>query len=257
MDHLEINRSAWDERARIHVDSKFYDVEGFLAGKTALKEIELAELKDVGGRRLLHLQCHFGLDTLSWARAGAVVTGVDLSPVAIEKARELASRAGLEATFIASDVYDYGEQAKGDFDIVVTTFGTVIWLPDLDRWAAVIAKSLRPGGRFYFADFHPVHDLVTGYPYFGGAGPIVEDEGTYTENAPDTKATMVTWCHPVSAVVNALIDAGIRIDRLNEFPFSPWNCYPDLEEREPGRFYSTALKNPMPLVYSIQGTRTG
>lgn len=256
-DYLTINRAAWDQRTRAHVVSDFYDVAGFLAGKTSLREIELAELTDVSNKRLLHLQCHFGLDTLSWARQGALVTGVDLSPVAIEEARQLAGKAGLDANFVCSDVYGFENPAPDSFDIVFTSYGAIDWLPDLTRWAEVVGANLAPGGTFYMAEFHPVYDLVSGYPYFPQSEPCVEEEGTYTENGKDVVTTMATWGHPLSSVINALSRVGIRIERLNEFPFSPYNCFEDLEEREPGRFYRRYEGQDLPLVYSITGRAEG
>src|SRR5512136_2825848 len=140
----------------IHVRSPFYDVAGFKAGKNSLKSVELAEVGDVGGKRLLHLQCHFGMDTLSWARLGARVTGVDYAPQAIDLARELAREAGLEADFICASIYDLPERLTGTFDIVFTSYGVLCWLPDLPAWGRVIAHFLRPGGIFYIADGHPI-----------------------------------------------------------------------------------------------------
>ena len=253
MDHLGLNRSAWDERTRIHVDSSFYDVPGFLAGETSLREIELERIGDVTGKRLLHLQCHFGLDTLSLARMGAQVTGVDLSPASIEMARELTTRCGVEAEFEIADVLDYRHEDGAVFDLVFTTYGTVIWLPDISAWAQTIVRHLKPGGVLHFVDFHPLHDFLEGYPYFHDGKAIVEEEGTYTENDDGTKSTVVTWAWPVSAVMSALIEAGLVIERLDEFPYAPWNCFANLEEREPGRFFMTGQKNDPPLVYAIQG----
>jgi len=253
--YFEMNRAAWDLRAMAHVESEFYDVEGFVAGRTSLREIELAELTDVSGKRLLHLQCHFGLDTLSWVRRGAICTGVDISPVAIRKARELAARTKLDAEFVCSDVYGLMRAAAEPYDIVFTSYGATCWLPDLRRWAETIAANLAAGGTFYTAEFHPVYDLLAGYSYFTRTEPDVEEGGTYTENGADVVARLATWTHPLSGVVNALIDAGIRIERVNEFPFSPYNCFAGLVEREPGRFYFDHRGNDAPIVYSITGRK--
>ena len=139
-DYFAMNRSAWDQRAQVHFGSKFYNVAGFLAGETSLREIERAELTDVAGKRLLHLQCHFGLDTLSWARQGAVCTGVDISSVAIQKARELAAQTRLNTEFVCSDVYGFERTHSEPYDIVFTSYGAICWLPDLTRWAQVVAN---------------------------------------------------------------------------------------------------------------------
>jgi SAM-dependent methyltransferase len=256
MDYFELNRKSWNQRAEVHFDSRFYDVKGFLAGNTSLREIELAELTDVKGRKLLHLQCHFGLDTLSWARLGADCTGVDISPVAIEKARQLNERAGLNAKFVCTDVYGYTRGDAAPFDIVFTSYGTICWLPDLDRWAQIVASNLVAGGIFYLADFHPVYDLLDGYSYFEQDEPDVEEEETYTENSGDLKTPLAVWSHPMGRVVNALINAGITIQRLNEYPFSPYDCFKGMTEREPGRYCISHNGQDIPLVYTITGQKS-
>jgi SAM-dependent methyltransferase len=254
-DYLELNRAGWDRRALAHFESRFYDVPGFLAGASSLREIELAELGDVAGKRMLHLQCHFGLDTLSWVRRGATCTGADLSPESIRLARELATQAGLEAEFVCSDVYGFRRAEAAPYDIVFTSYGAICWLPDPDRWAAVIAENLAPGGIFYMVEFHPIYDLLAGYSYFTRPEPDIDEEGTYTENGADAIARLATWAHPLSSVVNALLGAGIRIERLNEFPFSPYDCFPGLVEKEPRRFYLEHGGQDVPLVYSVTGRR--
>jgi SAM-dependent methyltransferase len=254
-EYFDMNRAGWDRRASAHFESRFYDVDGFLAGRTSLREIELSELGDVAGKRLLHLQCHFGLDTLSWVRQGAVCTGVDISPVAIGKARELAARAGLAAEFVCSDVYGFKRQGQEPYEIVFTSYGALCWLPDLNKWAATVAANLAPGGRFYIVEFHPIHDLLAGFSYFTQAAPEVAEEGTYTENGADVVARFAIWAHPLSSVINALIAAGIRIERVNEFAFSPYNCFEGLVEREPGRFCLGHRGQDVPMVYSVTGRK--
>ncbi|WP_144209486.1 class I SAM-dependent methyltransferase [Shewanella donghaensis] len=300
MDYLSINKQAWNERAKVHFDSSFYDVDSFLAGKSSLTEIESAELTEVSGKSLLHLQCHFGLDTLSWARKGAIVTGVDLSNVAITKAKELAIQCDLAAEFICADIYEFGTQSLPSleqknthlFDIVFTSYGAICWLPDLNRWAEIIAQNLKPGGCFYMAEFHPVQDVLDGYSYFHKEEPDVVVEGSYTEptittgsdstgsnstgsnlsdvNTSDAsiteeskqkpqeaanEQTMVTWPHALSDVINALIKAGIRIDRVNEYPFSPYNCFENLQEKAPNQFHSIVKGQSIPMVFTITGTK--
>lgn len=254
-EYFELNRVGWDRRARVHFESKFYDVAGFMAGATSLRDIELSELNDVSGQRLLHLQCHFGLDTLSWARKGAVCTGVDISPVAIQKARELAELTRLDASFVCSDVYGFKSSASEPFEIVFTSYGAVCWLPDLGRWAEVVASNLTLGGRFYIVEFHPIYDLLAGYSYFTRSAPDIDEEGTYTENGAAAVAQLATWAHPLSSVINALIAVGLRIECVNEFPYSPYNCFAGMVEREPGRFYLTHKGNDVPIVYSVAGRK--
>jgi SAM-dependent methyltransferase len=255
-DYFKMNRIGWDKRVAAHAESRFYDVDGFLSGNSSLREIELAELAPVKGKSLLHLQCHFGLDTLSWAREGAICTGVDISPVAINKAKELASLSNLEVDFICSDVYGYQSQKPTPFDIVFTSYGAVCWLPDLTKWASVIASNLVIGGTFYMVEFHPINDLLAGYSYFTRPEPDIEEEGTYTENGADVVAKLAVWAHPISSVISALIAAGIQINRVNEFPFSPYNCFEGMEEREPGRYYLSCKGNDVPVVYSLTGQKT-
>lgn len=257
MDYLDINRNAWDKRTDTHFVSEMYDVDGFLKGGCGLKEIELSEVGDVSGKTLLHLQCHFGLDTLSWARKGAKVTGVDLSAESIKKANELKERASLPAEFICSDVYGFEKSASSKYDIVFVSYGALNWLPDLDRWARVVATSLRDGGHLHLIEFHPTYELHCGDSYFSHKEPDINEGGAYTENSDGEVAKIATWSHPLSEVINALIANGIAIDHLNEFPFCLFDCFEDLEEREQGRFYPKNTKHSIPLLYSIKGTKKG
>jgi len=155
MDYLKTNKDAWNNRTNIHLKSEFYDVTSFKAGKCSLNPIELTQLGNVKGKSLLHLQCHFGQDSLSWARSGAKVTGVDLSSTAIEKAKELNDALQLDATFIESDVYAFGEENEQLFDVVYTSYGVLCWLPDLDRWAQTIYNALKIGGDFHLVECQP------------------------------------------------------------------------------------------------------
>ncbi len=256
-DYFEMNRKGWDKRTAVHIDSKFYDVAGFLKGQTSLREIELNALPDVAGKSLLHLQCHFGMDTLSWARQGAQCTGVDISPAAIEQAERLAQKADLNAEFICSDLYSFTRTRKTPYDIVFTSYGTICWLPDLTRWAKVVSDNLVEGGRFFIADFHPIYDLLAGYSYFTRIEPDIDEEGTYTDGGEAAKTKLASWSHPISNQINALINAGIDIEQVQEFPFSPYNCFEGMTEREPGRFYMTHKQNDVPIVYTISGVKRG
>jgi len=255
VDYKKTNQESWDKRTKVHISSEFYDLEGFVSGSSSLTEIELSELGNVKEKKLLHLQCHFGLDTLSWVREGAIATGLDFSPVAIEKANKIKDEVKLQANFICSDVLEFGKNAQPEYDIVYTSYGTICWLPLLDKWAQTIANSLKPHGIFYMADFHPIQDFVAGYSYFHSETPDIEEEGTYTENCDGKKSTLITWAHPISEIINSLIKAGIKIDHFNEYPFSPYNCFKGLEEREKGRFYLPNSGNDVPLVYTIKGTK--
>lgn len=257
MDYLKINKHAWNNRTEVHVESDFYDVASFKAGECSLNPIELTQLGNVKGKSLLHLQCHFGQDSLSWSRLGARVTGVDLSSSAIEKAKELNDTLQLDATFIECDVYTFGEENKQTFDIVYTSYGVLCWLPDLDKWAQTIYDALRVGGEFHLVEFHPFNDLLSGYAYFSKAEPDIEDEGTYTENCDGSLQTMVTWTHAVSDVVSSLIKAGLTIEIFKEYEHSPYECFDGLENVEGQGFKMSYKNNAIPIVYSIKARKLG
>ncbi len=256
MDYLNINKAAWDKRTKVHVESEFYDVASFKNGRCSLNPIEIGQIGDVQGKSLLHLQCHFGQDTLSWARLGADVTGVDLSADAIKQANLLKQTLGLQAQFIEADVVQFGRKNKQQFDIVFTSYGVLCWLPNLTDWAQTIANSLKVGGEFHLVEFHTFHDLLSGYSYFPNGEPDVEAEGTYTENCDGTKSTMVTWSHSISEVINALIGVGLKIESFNEYPYSPYNCFDGLE-LVPNLGYQMLYKGQqIPLLYSIKARKT-
>ncbi|AZQ12880.1 class I SAM-dependent methyltransferase [Shewanella khirikhana] len=256
-DFLTVNQNAWDNRTELHLESDFYDLPGFLAGNTSLREIELAEL-DVRGKSLLHLQCHFGQDTLSWARAGAAsVTGLDLSPKAIAAATSIASELKLDdrADFVCGNVLDARALVQGEFELVYSSYGVLCWLPDLTAWANTIASCLKPGGLFFLAEFHPIKALMDGYDYFHTGKADVEQEGSYTENSREAENTMVSWSHDLGEVVSALINAGLVIESLREYDFSPYDCFDNLLEEEPGRFRQRLDGKPLPLVFSIKARK--
>ncbi len=259
MDYLAMNQKAWDARTSVHVESKFYDVPGFLSGANSLQSIELKQVGDVAGKSLLHLQCHFGLDTLSWARMGATVTGVDLSPKAIEKAKELAAVTGLggRSNFIAQDVYTFAEINHELYDLVFVSYGALCWLPDLNRWADLIANSLKDEGEFHLVEFHPVYDLVSGYSYFNRQHPDIDHEGTYTENNDNQVIhKMATWGHSISEVITALIKSGLSIVSFNEFDYSPYNCFENMTQRSENEFIIEKYNHPIPLTYAIKALKS-
>lgn len=255
--YIHINRKAWNNKTLAHLQSSFYDMDGFRAGQSSLKSIELELLGDIQGKTLLHLQCHFGQDTLSLCRMGAQVTGVDLSDRAIDTARELAAEMQLDARFICCDVYDLLQQAVELYDIVFTSYGTIGWLPDLKKWAQVIAKSLKPGGKFVMAEFHPVVWMFdnqfkeVGYHYFN-TGKIVETEqGTYADRNAPIEQEYVCWNHSLGEVLQSLMDAGLTLQHFGELDYSPYNCFEGAEEYEPGKFRIQHLGNKIPMVFTI------
>lgn len=257
-DYLTLNQAAWDARTAVHVESAFYDVPSFLAGQTSLQKIELEQVGEVSGKSLLHLQCHFGMDTLSWARMGAVVTGVDLSSKAIEKARELSEQLNLSdhARFINQDVYTFGEEHTETYDIVFASYGTICWLPDINRWAKTVAGALKLGGELHFVEFHPVYDLVEGYNYFNQTAPDIDEEGTYTENGEhQARHKMATWAHPISDVINAIIQNGLTVEYVKEFDYSPYNCFANMVERAEREFIIEKYGHAIPLTYAIKARK--
>lgn len=260
---IEANRQLWDAWTDINARSAFYDLEGFRTGRSSLQAIEIEEIGAVAGKSLLHLQCHFGLDTLSWARLGAKVTGVDLSPKAIELARSLAAELSLEARFICADVLALREVIDERFDIVFTSYGVLDWLPSLTAWAQVIAALLKPGGVFYIVEFHPLLSTlddvgVARCDYFrDGQAVEVEERGSYADPEADYKGSSHTFVHTLGEIVSALTQAGLRLEFLHEFPFSPYDCFPFTELVEPGK---AALRGhpagTLPLLFSLRASRT-
>ena len=261
-DYFKANQALWDAKTPVHIESEFYDIPGFLAGNSTLREVELNEVGEVRGKTLLHLQCHFGLDTLSWAREGAIVTGVDFSQKAIAKAREMASEVNIEAEFVEANIYDLPEiLLDKKFDIVFTSYGTIGWLPDLDRWAHVINHFLSPGGTFYIVDFHPFiwmydYDLQKiEYPYFNAGVIAEENEGTYADPNAPIKLAEYGWNHPSSEVINSLINQGLEIEFLNEFPYTTWNCFKNLKEIGKHKYVFKHLGHKIPYMFSIRARK--
>lgn len=259
--YIDINKKMWNEKVELHVNSAFYDMASFKEGKTTLKEIELALLGDVAGKSILHLQCHFGQDTLSLARLGAKATGIDLSDEAIRTAQSLTEELGLDARFISCDVYGLPEVLDEKFDVVFTSYGTIGWLPDIEKWAEVVAHFLKPGGTFVFAEFHPVvwmfdNDLkFVQYPYFK-ADPIVETEsGTYADRENGSHFTSMTWNHGIGEVFLALRKQNLQIEVLEEYDYSPYNCLANMVEVESGRYRVAHLNGLIPLVYAIKAVK--
>ncbi len=263
------NRVLWDEWTAIHAASDFYDLDGFRRGGVRLRDYEIAEIGDVAGRDLLHLQCHFGIDTLSWARLGARVTGADFSEPAIELARSLAEELGFpEARFVRSDLDDLPAALEGDFDVVYTSRGVLGWLPDVRRWARVAAHFLRPGGTFYITEIHPVAqafenegvapgELRLAYPYWEHAEPLTfAVRGSYADPTAEVVATAEHgWDHGLGEIVSALIEAGLRIESLREYPFVDWRL-DFLVEDPDGRFrLPDGTPGELPLFFSIRATK--
>jgi len=266
--YFAANRARWDEVVEIHAASDFYGVDRFLAGESTLLGLDLEEVGEVAGKSLLHLQCHFGMDTLSWAREGATVTGLDFSSEAVATARDLAKRAGLEATFVESNVYDAPEVIDGQFDIVYVNLGAICWLPDIREWARVASGFVKPGGFLYLRDAHPAamtldldvsdQSLVMRYPYFETESPLRwDDVEDYADERAELKnPVFYEWNHGLGEIVNAVIATGLRLEFLNEQDWSVYRATPWMEETERG-IYRLPVRDRqnIPLMFSLRASR--
>lgn len=261
-EYRQSNRKMWDELAQINARSQFYNLAGFKAGEKILHPLELAELGPfVAGQRLLHLQCHFGMDTLSWARLGAQVTGVDFSPKAIEMAQNLAAELNIPARFLCSDIYDLPAILDETFDIVFTSYGVLTWLSDLGGWAGLVARYLRPGGRFYMAEFHPTGMMLDDgspapllrYDYFD---PQVMAFPNTAGSYADPQATISVefsyeWQHPLGEVISSLCAAGLRIEYLHEQDFMCFKMAPYMVQSGENEWRLPPDHPRLPLQYSL------
>lgn len=255
--YLDINRKSWNAKVEPHLKSAFYFVDEFLEGRTSLNSIELDILGDVAGKEILHLQCHFGQDSISLSRMGAKVTGIDLSDKAIEAAKDLANKCNTDTQFLVSDVYELPKVLDQKFDIVYTSYGTIGWLPDLEKWAQVISQFLKPGGKFVFVEFHPVvwmfDDDFTHvkYNYFNEK-PIIETyEGTYADQSADLVQQYVMWNHPTSEVLGSLLKENLLLEDFQEYDWSPYACFRHNEEFEKGKYRIPQFGYKAPHVFSL------
>ncbi len=260
-EHRDANLARWDELVDVH--ERAYGIEAFRAGRSTLTAIETREVGDVRGKRLLHLQCHFGLDTLSWARLGADVVGVDFSPRAIALARRLSAELSIPAEFVCSDVYRADENVEGTFDVVFTSYGVLCWLPDLTAWGKTIANLVAPGGMFYIVEHHPVggmflgssDELIASHPYFN-TGPVEETgNGSYADpGAILENKTSYEWQHSLSDIMNALAGAGLRIEFLHEFPVCRFQWLPVMEQGADG-WYRVPGRDDVPFLFSLAAAK--
>lgn len=260
--YFETNRATWNEKVQVHAESTMYDMAAFKQGKNSLMPYELRALGDVKGKSLLHLQCHFGQDTLSWSRLGAQCTGVDISDEGIKLARQLNDELQLDARFVCCNVLDTSEFITETFDIVFTSYGVIGWLPDLKPWARMIAGRLKPGGTFYMAEFHPIvwmFDYQKGKPeikygYMQEEVIYEEYQGTYAEPSSTMISREYGWNHGLGEVITALTEAGLRIEFLNEYDESPYNVLPDLQQTASGMFVTK--EKLYPLIYEVKATKS-
>ncbi|APU21284.1 class I SAM-dependent methyltransferase [Actinoalloteichus sp. GBA129-24] len=260
---LSGNQAMWDARVPLHTASDWYDVDGFRRGELALDDLERSGVGDVRGRSLLHLQCHIGLGTLSWTRLGADATGVDFSGEAIIQARALAKDLGLPTRFERAEVSSC--RLNRTFDVCFTSWGVLMWLPDLAAWARTIAVHLHPGGEFFLAEGHPhlfIWDDVrdgAGYlprnPYFAHQQPVIDSEAsTYVDPSMSIGLPQYRWNHPLSEVVTAVAAAGLRITELTEHSRLPWQplswMVPD---QDPG--WWRIDRDPFPLSFTLKAVK--
>ena len=262
VDWRGLNRANWDDRVPVHLASELYDLDGFRGGADSLRPFEAAEAGDMTGKRLVHLQCHVGLDTLSWARNGALVTGLDFSEPAIEAARSLAADLAIDASFVVADVYDAVAALGGRrFDVVYTGTGALVWLPDIPRWAGIVAALLEPGGFLYLVEGHPFAQILDDAEgtnivrdYFDDQPQVEDYPYTYTDGPALKHTRSVEFQHGLGQIVTALADAGLRIDFLNEHDFDVFERFESLE-RHGGQYRFPAGRPRVPMMFSLRATR--
>jgi 2-polyprenyl-3-methyl-5-hydroxy-6-metoxy-1,4-benzoquinol methylase len=258
---FEVNKDAWNKRTVVNKASAFYDVESFKKGKSSLNKLELDALDNVKGKSLLHLQCHFGMDTLSWAREGAIVTGIDLSDEAINIAKQLSHELNIPAEFICCNVYDVLQHIHTQYDIVFTSYGVIGWLPDLNKWAEVISKTLKPDGIFFLAEFHPVVWMFDDnfqyikYAYHNDAVIIETQTGTYADRDADIQYKEYSWNHSLSEVLTALLDHGLIIQQFDELNYSYYNCFTNTILGDDGYWRIKGLENKIPMMYAVKAIK--
>lgn len=267
-DAIKINRRFWDERARIHGQDAYYDVEAFLHGESTLTERELAQVDgavgDVRGIDLLHMQCHFGLDTLSWSRRGARTTGLDFSPVAVARARELALRAGLGSTFVEGDAQALPAELAGRFDLVFASYGVLCWIADIDAWMSSAAGALRSGGKLVLIDIHPLFlafeqrdPPVLDMPYLGAEPMRFDTPGSYADLDAATSANeTVSFAHGLGEIVTSAVTAGFQVDELMEWLDDDGDPRGDVLTADPdGRYRLHVGGQDLPVVFGLRATK--
>ena len=270
-EHRRANRDNWDDRVPIHWVSPIYDTAGFIADPGRLSTEVAFDAPCVGevrGKRLLHLQCHMGKDTLSWARLGAEVTGIDFSEPAIGAARRLSAESGTPGRFLVAELYDAPQVLAETFDVVYTGVGALNWLPDIARWGEVVARFLAPGGLFYIREGHPMlfsldwredQALVVRYPYFETANPVPDDDpSTYAGPGTVTHSRTYEWNHGLAEVVTALLDAGLTLTALREHRELAWQGLPQMSCGQDGLWrLPGSQRDLVPVMYSISARRPG
>lgn len=263
--YFQANKEDWDQKTVLHKNAPFYDMAGFKEGKDRLRSIELEELGDVAGKSLLHLQCHFGMDTMAWARRGAIVTGVDFSDKAIALARSLSDELNIPATFHCANIYELTASLRGEFDIVFTSYGVLHYLPDLVGWAQTIAHFLKPGGIFYIVEDHPMFRVFRSKPdgefraerpyFFSHEPEKYIGQVSYAVDVEGKTTTQYIWNHHLGEILNALIGAGLQIEFLHEFPFAARAKFSFMVQGEDGWWRLPERHGTIPFLFSLQARR--
>ncbi len=262
------NLRNWESRVPVHAGSRDYDLAGLAADPNRLSRVVAFDqpwLGDLTGLDVVHLQCHIGTDTVSLARLGGRVTGVDFSPAALGVARELATASGVEIRFVESELYSAPAALGRQFDLVYTGVGALNWLPDIAGWARVVAAVLRPGGRLYVRDQHPMlmtlydgiddHELRVTLPYFEGHAPRWVNEVTYTDGDPIASPEQYEWNHGLGETVQAVIDAGLRVTSLREHTELEWQGLSQMVEGDNGRFRLPEMPERVPMMFTLEACR--
>ncbi|MGB1219715.1 MAG: class I SAM-dependent methyltransferase [Flavobacteriales bacterium] len=256
--YLEINKSHWEKRVDTHVSSDFYDHHSFLDGKITINAFESAYLQDIKGKKVLHLQCHFGQDSMSLVRMGAKeVVGVDFSEKAIDFAQKTAQDLDLNARFICCDIYSLADHLNEQFDLVFTSYGTIGWLPDLEPWGAIISKFLKPKGQFLIADFHPVFWMYGSdyksieYSYFNTEAIVEIEEHSYADKSAALLSENIGWNHSFDEIFTALKINGLFVEDFKEYNYSPYPCFDGMEKIAENKFQISAFGDKMPLVFLL------
>jgi len=260
-DYAKINKKWWNDVTPIHAKSKLYNLTKFKKSKNSLEALEIEEVGRVRGKTMLHLMCHFGMDSISWAKKGAIVTGVDLSDEAIRLAKKLSKQTKVSATFICADMYELPNILDQKFDIIFLSYGVLCWIAKLKKWAKLIDHFLKDGGTFYIVELHPFTNILSSdftlfYKYFD-KGPYIDDSsGTYTDWSADVKGITYEWSYTISDVINVLIKQGLQIEYVHEFPFTMYDQFPGfMEKNKKGQYVLKNRKIQIPLLFSLKATK--
>lgn len=253
---VEINKALWNKKTDLHIQSEFYDQSSFIEGRNSLHAIELDILGNIDGLNVLHLQCHFGQDTMSLSRMGANATGVDLSDVSIANAQSIAADLGLSTQFICCNVYDIDQHLTDQYDIIFASYGTIGWLPDMHRYFSLVKQFLKSGGRFILVEFHPFmwiwdeHFSHIEYSYFNREPIITETESSYTDKSEHETHKEVGWNHDFGELFQAIKTSELQVSDFNEYDFSPYECFNNMVEID-GGFQLKGWEGKIPMLYSL------